>query len=69
MVVQQKISIKFQRAVAPLRRRLFSSDRGSASVEFSLLAIPLFIPLFIYLIIFHYILALILLIVRRILIF
>ena len=48
MVVQQKISNKFQRAVAPLRRRLFSSDRGSASGEFSLLAIPLFIPLFIF---------------------
>jgi Flp pilus assembly protein TadG len=27
---------------------IFSSSRGSASIEFSLLAIPLFIPLFIY---------------------
>ena len=27
---------------------IFSSSRGSASLEFSLLAIPLFIPLFIY---------------------
>ncbi|CAN2177483.1 TadE-like [Candidatus Nanopelagicaceae bacterium] len=48
MLVEPKTSLNFQGALASLRRRLFSFDRGSASVEFSLLAIPLFIPLFIF---------------------
>ena len=48
MLVERKTSLNFQGALASLRRRLFSFDRGSASVEFSLLAIPLFIPLFIF---------------------
>ena len=47
-MVLQKLSIKFQNAIAFLSERIFSCDRGSASVEFSLLAIPLFIPLFIF---------------------
>lgn len=39
--------------IAPMRfrlfiPRLFIDERGSASVEFSMLAIPLFIPLFIF---------------------
>ena len=37
----------FSKSLASLRQ-LISSNRGSATIEFSLLAIPLFIPLFIY---------------------
>jgi Flp pilus assembly protein TadG len=39
---------KVKETIETLKLAIVSCDRGSASVEFSLLAIPLFIPLFIF---------------------
>ena len=36
------------RLIVKLFKEIFRGERGSASVEFALLAIPLFIPLFLY---------------------
>jgi Flp pilus assembly protein TadG len=36
------------RLIVKLFKEIFRDERGSASVEFALLAIPLFIPLFLY---------------------
>ena len=43
-----KFSPKVKGTIEALKLAIISCNRGSASVEFSLLAIPLFIPLFIF---------------------
>ena len=43
-----KFSQKVKETIETLKLAIISCNRGSASVEFSVLAIPLFIPLFIF---------------------